>query len=85
MRVLGVDSVTKGEIVGSVSGGSMGEERPAGGTTGPTDLGAETSDPEGTLNMDSGSWVSLAIVIVDADGVLVSISEGALVVGEPTG
>ena len=29
MRVLGVDSVTKGEVVGSVSGGPMGEEEPA--------------------------------------------------------
>ena len=28
MRVLGVDSVTKGEVVGSVSGGPMGEEGP---------------------------------------------------------
>ena len=50
-----------------------------------TDLGAETSDSESTLNTDSGSWVSLAIVIVNADGVLVPISKGALVVGEPTG
>jgi hypothetical protein len=86
VRVLGVDSVIKDEVVGSVSGGPMGEEGPGkGGTTDPADLGAETRDPEGTLNTDSGSWVSLAIVIVDADGVLVPMSEGALVVGEPTG
>jgi hypothetical protein len=78
--------VIKDEVVGSVSGRPMGEEGPGkGGTTGPTDLGAETRDPEGTLDTDSGSWVSLAIVITDTDGVLVPMPEGALVVGEPTG
>ena len=56
VRVLGVDSVIKDELVGSVSGGPMGEEGPGkGGATGPIDLGAETSEPEGTLNTDSGS------------------------------
>jgi hypothetical protein len=59
VRVLGVDLVIKDEVVGSVSGGPMGEEGPGkGSTTGPTDLGAETRDPEGTLNTDSGSWVA---------------------------
>jgi hypothetical protein len=54
--MLGVDSVIKGEFIGSVSGGPMGEEGPGkGGATGPIDLGVETSDPEGTLNTDSGS------------------------------
>ena len=84
--MLGVDSVIKDEVVGSVSGGPIGEEGPGkGSTTGPTDLGAETRDLEGTLNTDSGSWVSPAIVIVDADRVLVPMSEGVSVVGEPTG
>ena len=65
----------------------MGEKGPGkDDTTGPTDLGAETHDPEGTLNTNSESWVlSPAIVIVDADGVLVPMSEGVSVVGEPTG
>jgi hypothetical protein len=56
VRVLGVDSVIKDEVVGSISGGPMDEEGPGkGGTTDPTDIAAETSDPEGTLNKDSGS------------------------------
>ena len=82
--MLGVESVIKDEVVGGVSRGPMGEGTGKDGTTGPTDLGAETSNPEGTLDTDSGSWVSLAIAIVGADGVLVPISERALVVGEPT-
>ena len=54
VRVLGVDSVIKDEVVGSVSGGPMGkEDLGKGSAMCPIGLGAETSDPEGTLNTDS--------------------------------
>jgi hypothetical protein len=58
VRVLGVDSVTEDEVIRSVSGGPKDEGPGKGdGSYRPC------SGPEGTLNMDSGIWVSLAIVI----------------------
>jgi hypothetical protein len=88
VRVLGVDSVIEGnnDVVGSESGAPMGEGPGKGGTADLTDL-AEVTGDEGAgegLNTDAGRGMSLAIIVVDIDGVL-SMSEGALVVGEPRG
>jgi hypothetical protein len=82
VRVLGVDSVAEdsNDVIGSVSGERMGEGPGKGGTT---DLSlVEITGDEGAgegLNTDAGSSVSLAIIIVDIDGVL-SMSVGVLVV-----
>ena len=88
VRVLGVESVIEGnnDVVGSDSGAPMDEGPGKGGTA---DLAESTGD-EGAgegLNMDAGRGMSLAIIVVDIDGVLseLSMSEGALVVGEPRG
>ena len=88
VRVVGVDSVIEGnnDVVGSESGGPMGEGPGKGGTADLTKL-AEVTGDEGAgegLNTDAGRGTSLAIIVVDIDGVL-SMSEGALVVGEPRG
>ena len=89
VRVLGVDSVIEGnnDVVGSESGAPMGEGLGKGGTADLINLAEATGDKgagEG-LNTDAGRGVSLAIIVVDIDGVLsvLSMSEGALVVGAP--
>jgi hypothetical protein len=64
----------------------MSEGPGKGGMADLTDL-AEVTGDEGTgegLNTDAGRGMSLATIVVDIDGVY-SMSEGALVVGEPQG
>jgi hypothetical protein len=89
VRVLGVDSVTddSNDIVGSDSGGPIGEGPGKGGGTDLIDLAEETGNSEDTregLATDSGSGMFLEVIIGDTDGRL-SISEGELIVGEPRG
>jgi hypothetical protein len=95
VRLLGVDSVTddSNDVVDSDSGGPMGEGP---GRDDTTDLGGlaggglagETGSSDATregLDTDSGSSMFRAIVIVDTDGGVLSMSEGELVEGEITG
>jgi hypothetical protein len=82
MRVLGAVTEDSNDVVSSVSGERMGDRPGKGGTTDLLGL-AEITGDEGVgegLNMDAGSSVSLATIIVDIDGVL-CMSVGALVVG----
>jgi hypothetical protein len=70
------------DVVGSVSGERMGEGPGKGGGT---DLTGETGNSEDTterLATDSGSGISLAILVVDTDRV---VSTGELIVEEGAG
>jgi hypothetical protein len=76
--VLGVDSVTHDDVVGSVSGALIGEGPGNGG-------GEDTGNPGGTtegLATDSGRWIFLAILVGDTDRV---VSTVGLIVGEGGG
>jgi hypothetical protein len=89
VRVLRVDSATdeSNDVIGSVSGVAIGEGPGKGSGADLRDLGDETGKSEGTregLATDPGSGTSLAIAIVDTDeDVVLSMSEGELIVGEP--
>lgn len=70
--MLGVDSVVNNNVVGSESGSPMGEGPGKGGAADLTDIAEGSDDSEGAreeLITDGGSEVSLAITIVDIDGV----------------
>jgi hypothetical protein len=90
VRLLGVDSVTddSNDVVDSDSGGPMGEGPGRDDTTDLGGLAGETGSSDATregLDTDSGSPMFRAIVIVDTDGGVLSMSEGELVEGEITG
>jgi len=89
--VLGVDSVTDVVVVGSVSGGPMGEGPGKDGAIDLIDLAADGGRSErnsverraGLDTEDSGRGTFLAILDVEIDGML--RSEGELMVEPPRG
>ena len=99
VMVLGVDSVTVVVIVGNDSGGPMGEGPGKGGGTNLIGLAEDggrcgtvagrsernsIDRREGLDTEDSGSATSLAIIVVETDGVL-SMSVGELIVEKSSG
>lgn len=88
MIVLGVDSVTDVVVVGSVSGGPMGDGPGKEGAIDLIDLAADggrsecnSAETREGLDTDSGRGTFLAILDVEIDGML--RSEGELMV-EPS-